>query len=226
MIEIDKCQQVLKRYFLTDEGSYYNDIEHRSFTDILSSLECTHTKVAIFNEIVDFYKEVKDWKVLDIGCNVGYHSFLLAEKGAKVVGVDINAEFIETAVCMAKVRGLSFKGVNSDIESYLNASTEEFQLTLFLNVFHHLIFESEERAWRILKKVSERTKNMVFMTDLGAYWLLGGNQGSEGIFTKTKMKTADDLPLLILQKTLFTHYKRLKPYAEKNRDLWAFWRLG
>jgi SAM-dependent methyltransferase len=33
-------------------------------------------------------KEMTGWRVLNVGCNAGFYSFVLAESGARVFGVD------------------------------------------------------------------------------------------------------------------------------------------
>jgi SAM-dependent methyltransferase len=46
-------------------------------------------------------------KVLDLACGIGRHSVLLAEKGFRVVGVDLSPTFISRAEELAKERGVA-----------------------------------------------------------------------------------------------------------------------
>lgn len=206
------CRLKLRRYFATSLGKKYQDVEHRSFTTMLAK---DPVATPIFKAILDFYGDVNKRKVLDVGCHVGYYSFLMAEKGAKVVGVEIDQERAGIAECLCKVRHLSsVKIVNKNIKDYLDHSTCTFDLTLFLNVFHHMLNVDEATAWRIMNKVSERTKTLVLMIDLNI------------LYTRKQIKTQDDLAFLILQHSTFTRYKKLISTFEryKNRDLWAFWK--
>lgn len=41
--------------------------------------------------------DLTGWSVLDVGCNGGYYSFALAERGADVLGVDIDPRYLAQA---------------------------------------------------------------------------------------------------------------------------------
>ena len=61
-------------------------------------------------ELVNIFSEFqvpKNGLVLDLGCGIGRHSVALAERGFKVVGVDLSTEFIARAREMAAERGVS-----------------------------------------------------------------------------------------------------------------------
>lgn len=93
------------------------------------------------------WKEVADalpqdlagWRVLDIGCNAGYYTFRLAERGADVLGVDHDEHYLEQARWAARrldPQGrTSFRrmGVYDLVEV-----DERFDLVLFLGVLYHL----------------------------------------------------------------------------------------
>ncbi|MEH7388004.1 class I SAM-dependent methyltransferase [Bacillus sp. JJ1521] len=60
--------------------------------------------------IIPFFSQFiqKDATILDAGCGDGYGSFLLAERGYQVVGVDISAEMVEKANKRSETKRLSF----------------------------------------------------------------------------------------------------------------------
>ncbi|MEH7381910.1 class I SAM-dependent methyltransferase [Bacillus sp. JJ1533] len=61
--------------------------------------------------IIPFFSQYleNDAFILDAGCGDGYGSFLLAEHGFQVVGVDISADMIEKANKRSRSCGLSFR---------------------------------------------------------------------------------------------------------------------
>lgn len=50
-----------------------------------------------------------DCKILDYGCGIGYHSIILAKRGAKVTGLDLSTEAIATAQYLSSKKGTSKK---------------------------------------------------------------------------------------------------------------------
>ncbi|MFS0823047.1 class I SAM-dependent methyltransferase [Bacillus sp. 1P02SD] len=60
--------------------------------------------------IIPFFTQFlqNDTLILDAGCGDGYGSFLLAERGYRVIGTDISAEMIEKANKRSTSKGLSF----------------------------------------------------------------------------------------------------------------------
>lgn len=77
--------------------------------------------------------------VLDIGCNGGFFSLAVRERGAaRVVGIDYDADYLAQARFAAQVRGMD------DIEFHqmsvydVAALGERFDIVLFMGVFYHL----------------------------------------------------------------------------------------
>lgn len=79
------------------------------------------------------------WRALDIGCNAGFYSFRLAERGATVVGIDQDPHYLRQAVWAREVLGLEDSVELRQQSVYdLARSKERFDLVLFLGVFYHL----------------------------------------------------------------------------------------
>lgn len=76
--------------------------------------------------------------VLDIGCNAGFYSFQLRDRGATVTGIDHDARYLEQARLAAQVLGderVEFRRM----EAYDVASLgRSFDYVLFLGVLYHL----------------------------------------------------------------------------------------
>jgi len=58
---------------------------------------------AYFIDYLDEKFDLKNKKILDLGCGFGNHSFLLHEKGASVFAVDIEKEFVEVVSLKKKL---------------------------------------------------------------------------------------------------------------------------
>ena len=97
-------------------------------------------------------------KVLDLGCAQGYFSLGLAERGAKVLGIDYLDKNI--AVCNALAQAhpqlhASFQtGRVEDVIESLEA--DHYDLVLGLSVFHHIVYE---RGVDAVKALLERVAN-------------------------------------------------------------------
>lgn len=89
---------------------------------------------------------LKDKKVLDIGCNAGYFSFEMAKLGAKVTGVDLQQQIkfdssikhrpLEQALYL---ENNVFKlGVNFVNQDFLDVEDSDFDLILFCGVYYHM----------------------------------------------------------------------------------------
>ena len=77
---------------------------------------------------------------LDIGCNEGYFTFKMAEKGAYCLGVDAGRNEIMIADALAKihkVNNISF--VNLSVDSKIARLFPTFDVVIFMSVFHHLV---------------------------------------------------------------------------------------
>jgi tRNA (mo5U34)-methyltransferase len=100
--------------------------------------------------------------VLDIGCNAGFYSIELKQRGAgRVLGVDVVDQYLEQARFAASTLGLDIqfeKRTVYDVESI----EEQFDYVLFMGVFYHLRY-----PLLALDKVVKKVKNqLVFQTML------------------------------------------------------------
>ena len=91
--------------------------------------------------------------VLDLCCGIGRHSVVLAEKGCKVVGVDLSPTYINRARELAAERGVTknckFKvGDMRQISEVLNSYKEKFNV--ILNLYTSMGYYDEETDKRIL----------------------------------------------------------------------------
>jgi tRNA (mo5U34)-methyltransferase len=83
--------------------------------------------------------DLSGWTALDIGCNAGYFSFQLAERGAEVVAIDHDEHYLRQARWAAQQLGVD-GAVSFDRMSVYDLARSErrFDLILFMGVLYHL----------------------------------------------------------------------------------------
>jgi SAM-dependent methyltransferase len=75
-------------------------------------------------------------KVLDLGCDKGVMSNYLADKAAKVVGIDFDSTAIETAKTKYKKDNLEFR--SEEALAYLKNNKEQFDVLILSHILEHL----------------------------------------------------------------------------------------
>jgi tRNA (mo5U34)-methyltransferase len=84
-------------------------------------------------------EELEGWRVLDIGCNAGFYSIALAQRGASVLAIDHEPHFLAQARWAIDLFGLSDRIELRQTSIYgLARERARFDLVLFMGVFYHL----------------------------------------------------------------------------------------
>jgi tRNA (mo5U34)-methyltransferase len=79
------------------------------------------------------------WSALDIGCNAGFYSFQLAQRGAHVVGIDADDHYLDQARWARSLFRLDDRvELRRQTVYELARSEETFDLILFMGVLYHL----------------------------------------------------------------------------------------
>jgi tRNA (mo5U34)-methyltransferase len=83
--------------------------------------------------------DIRGWKILDIGCNAGFYTFELAQRGALVVGIDVDERYLRQARWAARYLNLESQISFRQTSVYqLGREPETFDLVVFMGVFYHL----------------------------------------------------------------------------------------
>lgn len=152
-MNLKERQKLLTRYkdvFESEKNYYHKRISSSSGEQDLESESFFRKANLKFKEMLGI---VKNKRILDIGCGVGSISFYLAQKGAKVTGIDLSANLIEYCKKEAKRRKLEiqFKEMNAQIPDF---EDESFDIIVGSRVVHHIpeieVFFKE--CMRLLKK--------------------------------------------------------------------------
>ena len=82
--------------------------------------------------------DLTGWRVLDIGCNAGFYSFALAERGAEVLGIDPDRRYLRQAEWARELLGA--RRVRFAEASVFDADRLEgpFDIVFFMGVLYHL----------------------------------------------------------------------------------------
>ena len=83
-------------------------------------------------------RDLRDRRILDIGCNAGFYSLELARRGASVVAIDSNPHYLRQARWAAGVLSLTPRIEFRQMDVYELESGERFDIVLFMGVFYHL----------------------------------------------------------------------------------------
>ena len=104
-------------------------------------------------------------RINDIGCQIGYFSFLLARKGHLVTGFDMNEQNINVCNLINEINGISpkpkFLNIAFDLETAEKFKTVDY--TLCLAVFHHIIHtKGISVAKKLVPILRKKTKKKLF----------------------------------------------------------------
>ncbi len=107
-------------------------------------------------------RDLEGWRVLDIGCNAGFYSFELAQRGAEVVGIDVDVHYLRQAHWACEKLGLEDRVTFRQMQVYeLARSADTYDLVLFMGVFYHLRY-----PLLALDIVADRTERMLVFQSL------------------------------------------------------------
>jgi len=159
--------------------------------------------------------------VLDLCCGIGRHSVLLAEKGYKVVGVDLSPEYITRATELAKDRAVSEKvefkvGDMRAIKAVLKSFKGQFNVVL--NLLTSFGYYDEETDIDVLSQLFDLTAShgILIIDIINRDWLIRHFQARDFSFI------GDDL-VRIEERKLNLENSRMenvwKCYERKNHDL-------
>ena len=83
-------------------------------------------------------EDLRGWTVLDIGCNAGFYSQAMKQRGAdRVLGIDTDERYLDQARFAADVAGLEVEYRRMSVYE-LPSLQERFDLVLFMGVLYHL----------------------------------------------------------------------------------------
>jgi SAM-dependent methyltransferase len=91
--------------------------DYARFYDLLYAEKDYAAECDYIEKLFVRYSTVKIHSLLDMGCGTGGHALLLAERGYKVVGVDLSKRMLEAAEAKALQRQLDLSFLRDDIRN-------------------------------------------------------------------------------------------------------------
>jgi tRNA (mo5U34)-methyltransferase len=84
-------------------------------------------------------EDLTGWSCLDIGCNAGFYTFQLAQRGASVLGIDLDDRYLRQARWAARQFDVEHRVRFERMQVYELAQRKgQFDLVLFMGVLYHL----------------------------------------------------------------------------------------
>jgi len=152
-------------------------------------------------------EDLKGATVLDIGCNGGFYSIQMKQRGAdRVLGIDVDERYLNQARFAAETLGLEIEFQKASVYA-VDDIPGQFDYVLFMGVFYHLRYPLFALD-KVIKKVAGR---LVFQTML---------RGSDQV-----QEWSDDYPFW--NKHVFEHadFPRMffieKSYAHDYTNWWV-----
>jgi len=116
---------------------------------------------------------MKNKKVLDAGCGTGYLCRLLAEKGARVTGVDLSKKFIEIAKQYDNKKPLGVRYLRADLAHIPELTASSFNLVVSVYVLCDV--RDYDKAIKEFARVLKPDGRLVFLIEHPCFsWSAGG----------------------------------------------------
>lgn len=134
-----------KSYLSTDEGKL--DL----YMHLLGRLEGFRRSVILW---LCSIKNLKNSKILEIGCGTGSSTLALAEQGAEVIGIDIDEPSLRVAKKRSILYNVHYDVINKNATSIEQFDKGYFDIIIFFASLEHMTLderiESIRKAWEIL----------------------------------------------------------------------------
>ncbi len=145
---------VLKqKNFQTEEGFHDEWAKLASIENLNVIAQFEGSTSPEYNKAIRLLPDVKNIKILNLGCGLGEEAVYLAILGAKVVAIDISNEMLKTTKKLAKKykvnKNITYRKMSCEDMKFKNNS---FDAVLGCNILHHVnIKKTVKETKRVLK---------------------------------------------------------------------------
>lgn len=174
--------------------------------DLGEGISTATEKVAVYNP-ESRWKQIEPYipsdlsgkTVLDLGCNSGYFSVKMKQRGAsRVVSVDSFEGAINQTKFLAKWFGVELETVHEEAHVYCLTTEERFDYVLYLGLFYHLKYPV-----LTLDRLAEMTKSRLFFQTIIVPPLVSDFEPEENYTIQeknTKINTLEFPRMMFLEK--------------------------
>jgi 2-polyprenyl-6-hydroxyphenyl methylase / 3-demethylubiquinone-9 3-methyltransferase len=106
--------------------------------DKKGSCKALHDINPVRLQFVENHLDLQDAALLDIGCGGGIFSEALADKGAKVTGIDLSKQCIDVAKLHALESGLSIDYQQASAEAWAEKHAGQFDIVTCMELIEHV----------------------------------------------------------------------------------------
>lgn len=142
-------------------GHTYHPIYFPEFRSVPAHRAACESRLGLI--VADLELCQGDW-ILDVGANVGYFAFGLADRGAIVEAYESESDTFEIGAALARLHDANVLYVNRAMSmGTLPLLRPRYRATLLLSVFHWIIKqEGEEQAVKVLQDLVSRSERLYF----------------------------------------------------------------
>lgn len=140
--------------------------------------------------------------VLDLCCGPGRHSIALANRGAKVTGVDRSAFLLDRAESHALASEVEVEWVRQDMRRFVRAETYDLVLNMFTSFGY---FDDKDQDLLVLRNVMDSLRpGGTFLIEMASKeWLAR-------VFQPTTSEESTDGGLLVQRHEIFDDWSRIR----------------
>jgi len=202
--------EVLQKYFNEprNDGRFFKDTLFNtwSFRDIYSQWKQTGYRLDIIDAILKD-TDIAGKTLLDVGPFYGWATFMLLEEGAKeATALELKKHRVDVIKHIALTRAYPVTTICDTIQNY-EPNIEHFDVTLLLNVFHHILHQGED-AWDTLRSVISKSGKTYFMMGAKPQWGILDEWDND-----VGLALASQLPKTYIEPLLKTTYRNRVLYV-------------
>ena len=165
-----------------------------------SSGRLVEQRIKAIRRHVDFQGKT----VLDLGCSGGYFSLNIAQEAKRVLGVDGDREVIEQNIAVAHRMGIkNVEFINARLTPQLISALPDFDVVLFLSVFHHMLAASDAYGWNSEASRSEAFDALQVIRDKARVLVFEMGYPDEGYDWSSKLPPMEPDPVTWIKSCVF-----------------------
>ncbi|MEW6170841.1 MAG: class I SAM-dependent methyltransferase [Candidatus Omnitrophota bacterium] len=161
-----------------------------------------HNYTDIDPVIFELLGNVKNKKILEIGCGNGYLSRLLAKQGVKVVGIDLSQKLLDYAIEKEKVRPLGIKYFQRNAANLTGIKNKTFDIAIANMCLMDV--RNAEKAIKEISRVLKKNGKFIFSINHPVFfyqkWIYAKRNGKK-FFARAVLKYKTPC---ILKQTLWS----------------------